>query len=297
MGRAFTRVEAGKHGVTPRMLQHARFTEVFPSIYRATATTLDGPGLIDAGRLCLPGDARVSHLTRLRLLGLEYGPLLPLHFTVGRDLHLAIDDIYLHRTVTMPLHDTIGVAIEAAFVGAACTLRLIDLIKIGDWLVSRGHLDPIRLATCAAAEPWRPGAARVMKAVPHLDGRSSSLKESETRAVLVFAGLPMPDVNRDIYDGETFLGCGDLVYRLWKLVIEYEGRQHAFDAAQFDRDIHRYAGFRSGDWEYVQVTNAKLARPRALVLDVHRVLKSRGYDGPPPSFGSHWHSLFARPGL
>ena len=166
MGRAFTRAEAGEHGVTPRMLQHSRFTEVFPSVYRAAATTLDGLGLIDAGRRCLPDDARVSHLTRTRLVGLEYGPLLPLHFTVGRDLHLAIDDIFLHRTVTMPIHDEVGVSIEAAFVGAACSLRLIDLIKVGDWLVHRGHLDLTRLAIFAAAEPWRPGAAQAMKVIP-----------------------------------------------------------------------------------------------------------------------------------
>lgn len=175
-------------------------------------------------------------------------------------------------------------------------MRLIDLIKIGDWLVHRRHLDPARLLAFVSAEPWRPGAGAITWVVPHLDGRSRSLKESETRAVLVFAGLPVPELNRDIYDGDTFLGCADLVYLPWKLIIEYEGRQHALDAAQFDRDIHRYAGFRSGAWEYVQVTNAKLARPRALVLDVHRVLKARGYDGPPPVFGARWVSLFQEPG-
>ena len=295
VGRAFTRTEAASLGVTPRMLQHRRFSEVFPSVYRATETELDDLGLIDAARRCLPDDARVSHQTRLRLLGLEYGPLLPLHFTVGRDLHLAIDDIFLHRTVKMPLRDERAVCVEAAFVSVAGEMRLIDLIKIGDWLIHRGHLDPARLLAFAGAEPWRPGAHVIPWVIPHLDGRARSLKESETRAVLVFAGLPMPEVNLDIYDGGSFLGCADLAYLLWKLIIEYEGRQHAFDVAQFDRDIHRYAGFRSGGWEYVQVTQNKLARPRALVLDIHRVLKARGYDGPPPTFGARWASLFQPP--
>lgn len=277
------------------MLQHPRFTEVFPRVYRETTVQLDDRGLIDAGHGHMPDDARVSHVTRLRLLGLEYGPLVPLHFTVGRDLHLDVGGIFLHRTRKMPLHDGRAVSVEAAFIGAASQLRLIDLIKIGDWLLHRGHLDLTRLTAFAAAEPWRPGTAAAMQVVPHLDARSRSLKESETRAVLTFAGLPKPEVNLDIFDGETFLGCADLVYLLWKLIIEYEGRQHAFDAAQFDRDIHRYAGFRSGAWEYVQVTNSKLARPRSLVLDVHRVLRSRGYDGPPPVFGARWASLFERP--
>lgn len=294
-GRAFTRAEAATLGVTPRMLQHRRFTEVFPSVYRATATKLDDIGLIDAARRCLPDDARISHLTRLRLLGLDYGPLRPLHFTVGRDLHLAIDDVFLHRTVKMPLRDERAVCVEAAMVSLAGEMRLIDLIKIGDWLIHRGHLDTARLLEFASAEPWRPGAGAIPWVVPHLDGRSRSLKESETRAVLAFAGLPKPEVNIDIHDGAAFLGCADLVYLLWKLIIEYEGRQHAFDVDQFDRDIHRYAGFRSAGWEYVQVTKGKLARPRALVLDVYRVLRDRGYDGPPPTFGARWAALFQPP--
>ena len=279
-------------GVTPRMLQHRRFTEVFPRVYRATRTELDDLGLIEAARLCLPSDARVSHLTRLRLLGLDYGSLFPLHFTVARDLHLDIDGIFLHRTEKMPLRDDRAVCVEAAFVGSAANLRLIDLVKVGDWLLHRGHLDVARLLAFASVDSWRPGSHAIPWVVSHLDERSRSLKESETRAVLAAAGLPEPEPNLDIHDGTTFLGCADLALVPWKLIVEYEGRQHAFDVAQFARDIHRYAGFRAAGWEYIQVTNGMLARPKALVLHVHRVLQARGYDGPPPSFGSKWSALF-----
>ena len=135
-----------------------------------------------------------------------------------------------------------------------------------------------------------------MAVLPLLDARSRSLPESETRLVLEFAGLPRPEVNVEVVDHDgVFLGCGDLVYLLWKLLIEYEGRQHAFDVAQFESDIDRYAGFRRDGWEYLQVTQRKLRHPRSLVLEVHRALVSRGYDGPPPEFGRPWVSLFRRP--
>jgi hypothetical protein len=277
------------------MLRHPRFTEEFPRVYRETSTTLGDAGVVEAARLSLPPDARVSHVTAFRRLGLEYGPLEPLHFTIGRELHLAIDRILLHRTVLMPPHDDESVSIEAAFIGACSHLRLIDLIKIGDWLLHRSHLDVRRLLRLANEQDWRPGAAGVEVVVPHLDERSRSLKESEVRAVLVFSGLPVPDVNVDLFDGSRFLGCVDLLYRLWKLIVEYEGRQHALDAGQFNHDIHRYALFRDGDWAYKQVTAEMLHHPRALVMDVHRLLCSRGYDGPAPVFGRRWRSLFESP--
>jgi hypothetical protein len=278
------------------MLEHPRFEPLFPAVYKLVGTVLTGRQLIDAAVLALPDDARASHLTRLRRLGLDYGPAQPLHFTIGRDLHLDIPGIFLHRTVVMPPAGPDGVCPEAAFVGAASTLRTIDLVKIGDWLLCRGHMTTGSLLARINADPWRPGAGAAMAVVPLLDPRSRSLPESETRLLLEFSGLPRPEVNLDVVDDAgVFLGCGDLVYLLWKLLIEYEGRQHAFDDHQFEGDIDRYAGFRKDGWEYVQVTKRKLGHPRTLTLEVHRALVARGYDGPAPSFGRRWRSLFARP--
>lgn len=294
--RAFSRDEARAADISARMLQHARFEQVFPAVYKVAGVELDARRHVDAAILALPDDARLSHLTRLRPLGLEYGPLFPLHFTIDRDLHLDIVDIFLHRTVLMPPVDDVGVCLEAAFIGAAATLRMIDLIKIGDWLLYRDHVSIESLLARIHADPWRPGAGAALAVMPHLEPLSRSLKESETRVVLEFSGLPRPEVNRDVFDEDGFfLGCGDLVYRLWKVLIEYEGRQHAFDDAQFERDIDRSAGFRRVNWEYVQVTNKKLARPKSLVMQVHQHLVARGYRGPAPVFGRRWKSLFAQP--
>lgn len=201
----------------------------------------------------------------------------------------------LHRTEVLPPHDDSGVSIEAAFLGVATTMRLLDVIKVGDWLLHRHHLDLARLRALMTRDDWRPGSATVEQALPHLEKRSRSLIESEGRIFLVFAGLPRPVSNLDVYENHEFLGCGDLTMPDLSMVVEIEGRQHALDMQQFHHDIDRYARFRDADWGYVQATARHLSRPKSYVLNVFRVMRRRGYDGPAPVFDDRWDSLFLPP--
>jgi hypothetical protein len=292
--RTFSLDEARAAGLTSRMLEHERFEQVYPRVYRLKHVEVSPAERIAAARRNLPDDVRTTHVTRLREIGYEHGDLEPLHFVVPRDLHLAVEGILLHRTVLMPPDDGRGVCAEAVFVSLAATERTIDLIKIGDWLIGQGHMSPESLGQFLATSRWRPGAVEAAWVLPQLDGAARSPKESETRAVLVFSGLPAPEVNAEVRDAEgELVAIGDLVYRRWKLLIEYEGRQHALDVAQFARDIDRYGGLRGIGWEYHQVTNERLARPKAMILRIHAVLVARGYDGPAPEFGARWTTLFA----
>lgn len=294
---AFHRDRALQLGVTSRMLQHPRFVPVFPSVYRLESTELTPAGWVRAAGLALPDDAYVSHHTRFVTLGLQYGDLFPLHFMVGRDHHRpALRDVYLHRTVRMPHLGPEGVSIAVALVGAASLLRLVDVVMIGDWLLHRGHLRLDDLVRVLEVDHWRPGIDCSRRAIGRLDGDSRSLQESEVRCLLTAAGLPCPESNVDLYDESgTFLGCGDLVYRWLRLVIEYEGRQHALDTAQFQRDLHRYARYRGAGIAYVQVTSAMTKSPITLVHTIHRAMVEQGYTGPPPRFGAEWQRLLAEP--
>lgn len=150
------------------------------------------------------------------------------------------------------------------------------------------------VAELAHLQDWRPGAKQALQVLEHLDPDARSVKESESRAVLVFAGLPHPEVNLDIRDSRgELLGCGDLVLPVWKVLVEYEGRQHEDDIAQWNADIDRYRGFRDAGWRYVQVTHEKLMLPQKLVSEVYGQLLRAGYDDPAPVFGTRWRSLFA----
>ncbi|MEJ7635956.1 hypothetical protein [Aeromicrobium sp.] len=150
----------------------------------------------------------------------------------------------------------------------------------------------LEVAELARRDHWRPGARHVRRVLPHLDGAARSLKESESRAIVVFSGLPSPEVNAELVVNGRRLGCVDLLFRLWMLVLEYEGRQHAETPQQFGIDIARYAGFRDENVAYLQITNEMLQQPRALVLRVHHMLVDRGYAGAAPIFGARWRSLF-----
>ena len=160
------------------MLQHSRFVEEFPCVYRHEDVRLDDRGWIAAAQLSLPPDARLSHLTRLRLLGLTMGDLKPMHFTVARDLHLVMDDVFLHRTVRMPSCDEQGVAIVSAFIGAASMVKRIELVQIGDWLLHRRLLESGMVRHLAQRDAWRPGSTAALAILDRLEVRSRSVPGS-----------------------------------------------------------------------------------------------------------------------
>lgn len=302
MHRPFVRREASERGLPLKVLRGKRFRRLFPRVWVHVDHAMTQYDWIVAAGLAMPARAQLSHITRIQALGLDFGPTKPFRFTVAGDLHLALDDIFLHRTEVLPPLDDIGVTPAAAFIQYCADARMIDAIKVGDWLLHHRHMTILEVAELARRDHWRPGARQVRRVLPHLDAGSRSLKESESRALLVFAGLPKPEVNKDVRNASgELLGCGDLVYLLWKLLVEYEGRQHLTDLSQWNTDIDRYRGLRDEDWRYVQVTNEKLETPKKFVAEVYAQLVRGGYDGPAPTFGPRWSSLFetidARPHL
>jgi hypothetical protein len=247
-----------------------------------------------AASLALPDDAKLTGISRIQQLGLDFGPLRPIRFVVARDLHLALDGVFLHRTVRLPPLDDVGVAPLAAYVSYCSRARVIDAIKVGDWLLQQGHMDWGDLRAFAMDQQWRDGADEAIWVADHLDGDSRSLGESETRSLLWFSGLPRPEVNVGASAPDDVARIGDLVYREWGVIVEYEGGHHQEDREQYVWDIDRYASLRREHVPYVQVTKEKLRTPRRLVGEVYRELVTQGYDGPPPDFGEDWRQLFSR---
>lgn len=274
------------------MLEGGRFVRLFPRVWRVRNHVMAENDWVAAAALALPADVHLTGITRIQALGLDLGPRRPIRFVVAGDLHLALEGVFLHRTKRLPPTDDVGVTPAAAFLAYAARARVLDAIKVGDWMVGEGHLAIEDVRALALAELWRDGAHEALWVLDHVDGRSRSVKESETRAVLVFAGLPQPEVNIAVDLGNDARAIGDLVYRRWLLVVEYEGSQHQKDRDQYVSDLDRYALFRAHDVRYVQVTHEKLSHARTLVGEVFRELVAAGYDGPPPVFGDTWKQLF-----
>lgn len=107
--------------------------------------------------------------------------------------------------------------------------------------------------------------------------RVASPKETETRLLLVGAGLPEPEVNGDVLDLEGWqIAEVDLLYRAEKIAIEYEGDHHRTSEQQWRKDLERERKLKALGYEYIRVTQETLAeRPRELVAQVTRLLETR----------------------
>jgi hypothetical protein len=280
-------------GITPRVLEGVRFVRIHQGVYRHRDHVMSFDDNLVAARLALPAHAYPTGVTRLQLLGLDVGPRAPVRFVVEGDLHLALDGVFLHRTVKLPPVDEVGVTPAAAFVAYAHRASTIDAIAVGDWLIHRGHVDPDEVRALALAEEWRDGAPEAWWVLDHMAPDSRSIPESKVRAMSVFAGLPGPSPNGAIELGDIVVH-GDLWYSAYRFVVEYEGEQHQLDRGQYVSDIDRYSLYRRHGIRYLQATKELVRSPRSLVRRIHEGLVEGGYDGPPPHFGARWETLFAR---
>jgi hypothetical protein len=285
-------VEHSRQLGLPRGVLVRRFIRLHPRVWCHPEHLLSHDDRVLAATLALPDRAKLTGISRIQQLGLDFGPRTPIRFVIRGDHHLALDGIFLHRTKRLPPYDHHGVAPEAAFIAYCSLARVIDAMKVGDWLLRDGHLTVESVRALALRELWRAGAQEAVWILERLDGRSRSLPESETRAILEFAGLPRPELNVALDDGPEPQVIVDLRYEWWGLVVEYEGSQHQEDRGQYVVDIGRYAWMRRHRVPYVQVTKEKLRRPRILAGEVYAALVALGYDGPPPEFGNRWLQLF-----
>lgn len=166
-------------------------------------------------------------------------------------------------------------------------LSVDQLVIAGDYFVRKyrqgvGRRDAGRQPLCRLDElaaalsrgRWD-GMPGLRRALPLIREDSWSPQETATRVALVRAGLPEPDLNRDVFDARgSFLGCLDLVWPRWKVAVEYHGQQHAITYAS---DIERVERLRAAGWVVIQVTRVLASRPSELTARVAQSLVSRGW--------------------
>ena len=92
-------------------------------------------------------------------------------------------------------------------------------------------------------------------------------------------GLPEPEVNGRILDDDgRFVAFGDLVYRRWRVILEYDGEQHRTDERQFARDVERLDDLARLGWRVVRVSKQHRGLRRIQRLRrVHEALIERGW--------------------
>lgn len=288
------RRDAVAGGITRDVLEGVQFRRLHEAVYCHREHAMTWEDHVEAARLALPDTARTTGATRLRQLGFAVGSEWPLHFVVEGDLHLELPRVFLHRTVKMPPSGDEAVTNEAAFVAFCADARLVDAIKVGSVMLHQELLDLGLLDQIMTEEKWRRGVLETAYVLRYLDGRCRSMAEAELLSLVVFAGLPMPDVNVAIEVAPGVELTPDVRFADYGQVVEYEGGQHQDDRAQYVADIDRYALYRRHDVPYELITKERMRSPKATVRLVHAALVVRGYDGGQPDFGEQWDSLFQR---
>jgi very-short-patch-repair endonuclease len=255
---------------------------------------LFGPAPADLVSRCesflplLRRDEAFSHTTAARLLG------APLPRAVERDARLHVTrlggtdrvrrpGVTGHRAASLPRTFHLGLPIVApahAWFQLATMLTHDDLVAVGDYLVTphRRRKTPAiaHIAALAAAIPARArGASRARRALSDVRVGPESRMETLLRLLLTRAGLPEPELNPPVDVGSRVLHP-DLLFRQWRLVLEYEGDGHRTDPQQWRRDIWRREAFQAAGFRVMQVHSEDvLAEPEQFLARVAHAIAQR----------------------
>jgi hypothetical protein len=172
---------------------------------------------------------------------------------------------------------------------SSSTWGLLDLVALGDAAVRRGLLTPADLVVRSAIATGR-GCRLARTAAGLVVPGVDSPMETRTRLLLVLGGLPMPEINFDIFGADGgWLAKPDLGYSKAMVAIEYQGDTHRTDKGQWRYDIEKARLLRELGWIVIELTAADLyQQPARTLAAVHRALAERGYPGIPAQPSDRW---------
>ena len=246
--------------------------------------------------VALPAGAFFSHLTAARLwpLPLPGARDEPVHVSVRppqrppRRSGVAGHEIVDPRATVIYRRGLPVVDPVTLFCQLATQLSLPDLVAVGDALV----LEPVVPDTWED-RPWVPlrqlvervelwrgrGKRNADQAVSLIRPGAESRPETLVRLAIRHSALPEPEVNVTITDPRgRFIGRGDLVYRQWRIIVEYDGEQHRTDNRQFDRDIARLDDFAARGWRVIRIVGRSFfGNPAESMERVRRALVAAGW--------------------
>ncbi|MEO6827867.1 MAG: hypothetical protein ABI255_06415 [Microbacteriaceae bacterium] len=239
----------------------------------------------------MPADQFFSHATAAQLHGLPLPARLARRETV--DVASTVRSRRRHGTgvaghlVAAGLARVVDVdglrtsSAVASWCQLSTWLTLNELTAVGDALVRRQDppSDLEELGRAVRGHSGRPGARRLRNAFDLVRPGTDSPKETELRLLLIRAGLPEPEVNPQLFNRfGAFIAYGDLVYRRYRVLIEYDGEQHRDDDWQFHHDIDRLDGVMEEGWRVIHVDKHHLRiNPAAIIVRVRTALIERGW--------------------
>lgn len=185
------------------------------------------------------------------------------------------------------VHELDGLRVTSpaqTFLDLAPLLSPDRLLAVGDALAApcagRPVVDAAALTGRITRATGARGVRRARAVAPHVDGRSGSAQESRTRWWLIDSDLSNPQLQVPVRNAQGRVVLhGDLGYEEWRLLMEYEGRQHA-EREQFGRDVERYSLSAADGYLVLRFAEQHVRGPLAVVDRTRRALLHRGWTPP-----------------
>jgi hypothetical protein len=282
LGSSYTWAAARSAGVTRRQIERDG-RRIGQGLYLSAAVEPSLTERCQAWAKALPPEVAFGGATAAVLLGAPLADparptiVLPPHVVVPARKELVRLVRTLGPTDLRTLGDLRVTSGPQTFLDLAAVLPPHELVAVGDALHRGRHLDLDSLAERLVRAERVRGVVRARACAPLLSPLAQSRPESLLRYWLVTSDLPDPEPQIPLVDrwGRE-VAHGDLGYGRWKVVLEYEGRQHA-EQAQFRRDVDRYSLFAADGWLVLRFADHHLGGPSAVLDRTRRALLSRGW--------------------
>ena len=172
-------------------------------------------------------------------------------------------------------------------------MSLVDLVVLGDSLLKANRIRSDQLVVAARDWPGR-GSRLARRAAGFVRNGVDSPMETRLRMLIVLAGLPEPVVNHILYNAKGgWSKRFDLCYPDLKLVIEYDGRQHAENDEQWDHDLDRRESLDNDGWRIIVIRSKGLYQePERTLERVAEAMRAQGAPNVPKRFREDWRRHF-----
>jgi very-short-patch-repair endonuclease len=297
LDRPFTRAQLVASGLDPGILRRREYKRVLGSVW-VRVDAIDDDTEIRAALAIHPEDAVASHFSACRLLRLPTPPHPFEHVTVFQAEHRRFRPEIKSHVTTRPrrILSVRGIPTldpVTTFIQMAGQLSLVDLVVIGDVVVRNFDISPAQLLRrCRSSTDYY--AKRAAHAATYVRRGVDSPMETRLRMLIVLAGLPEPQTDvRLRHDDGTLRRRFDLAYPRIKLIIEYDGRQHAEDRAQWNKDLDRREELDDEGYRILVVTAKGIfVEPERTLTRIRAKLVALGWGDVPP-IGDGWIEHFA----
>lgn len=290
----FTHHKARAAGISRTELASSAYRRLLWGVYISAAVRVDPWIDAKAALLAAQPGAFVSHHTAARLWG-GIVPDVPFaHVSVPTGTARSDRrDLVVHSSARQPCTFR-GVSVTSpldTFLDCATTLDLVDLVILGDRLVTKDRISPEALVRGCAAATGR-GCRRARRAASLVRAGVDSVMETRARLLRVLSGLPELETDIRFYDEHgTLLRRLDAGDRATRTAVEYDGRQHVTREENWEADIERREEFENLEWRIVTLVSKDIfVTPGETVERLRRIFRLRGMAVGPPS--DEWRRYF-----